>query len=51
MYDEEVISEERLAKWRAVQPHPELALPKPNPFIATDFSLACDQPQEVGSGR
>uniref|UniRef100_A0A7S3AI92 Peptidase M16 middle/third domain-containing protein n=1 Tax=Haptolina ericina TaxID=156174 RepID=A0A7S3AI92_9EUKA len=36
---------EKLSTWSAAQPTPgsKLRLPNPNPFIPTDFSLACDR--------
>lgn len=39
-YNVQQISEDWLNKWRNVELNPSFFLPKPNPFIATDFSLA-----------
>ena len=42
------IDEAELQAWASVAPVPELRWPEPNPFIPTDFALACDAAVPAG---
>jgi len=42
-YCQKPLSEDQLKKWRSPEPNPELVLPKPNEFVATDFNLCAEE--------
>lgn len=46
-YNVQKIDEEWMEKWKNVELNSNFFLPKPNPFVATDFSLVERVPQDV----
>lgn len=45
-YGFEVISEDRMDAWRTATADSSMAIRRPNPFIATNFSIVADHPPE-----
>lgn len=46
-YNVQKISDEWMTKWQSVELNDAFFLPKPNPFVSTDFSLVERVPQDV----
>lgn len=47
MYTEMDLPDKWIALWKNAKPHPEFALPEPNPFIADDFDILYKEGQVI----